>query len=287
MKRLLILLCCFVLGGCAPQAIAPTETERTAVLFSSYVPMWQHAGGTVDITVGESVERGFVPEGTPLVDAGAGKSINVELLLSLNPTRVIYSSDIPAQAEAAALLEKNGIKVQGYRVESYADYREAMLDMAAGNEEVIRRLEALDAQIDAAMERCKGKQDIKILFIRAGSSPASTKAKRAEDHFACAMLEELGCRNIADNAPILLEGLSIEEILREQPDHIFFSMMGAEQASRQNIEQLLQSRPWQGLTAVQEGNVHILPKELFHFKPGERWGDSYAYLADILNGENR
>ena len=284
MKRMLaLLLCLMILGGCAPQA-ANTE-ECVAVLFSSYVPMWQQAGGRVDITVGESVERGFVPEGTPLVDAGAGKSINVELLLSHKPTLVIYSTDIPAQVEAAELLKKSGIEVRGYHVESYEDYRAAMLDMAKGSEKTEQTLSAIDARIAAAKDSCKGKSP-EILFVRAGSSASSTKAKLPEDHFVCAMLEELGCVNIAQNAPILLDGLSMEEILKQQPEHIFFSMMGDETAARQNIEEILKSEPWQALSAVQEGRVHILPKELFHFKPNERWGESYEYLADILSGEN-
>ena len=285
MKRFsALLLCLLILGGCAPQA-ANTQ-ECVAVLFSSYADMWQQAGGRVDITVGESVERGFVPEGTPLVDAGAGKSINVELLLSYKPTLVIYSTDIPAQAEAAELLKKSGIEVRGYHVESYEDYRAAMLDMAKGSEKTEQTLSAIDARIDAAKSSRKDKESPKILFVRAGSSASSTKAKLPKDHFACAMLEELGCTNVAQKAPVLLDGLSIEAILKEQPEHIFFSMMGDETAARQNIDKILKSEPWQALSAVQEGRVHILPKELFHFKPNGRWGESYEYLADILNGEN-
>lgn len=56
------------------------------------------------MTVGESVERGFVPEGTPLVDDGAGKKIDLERLLIEEPDFVICSGDIAAQAETAETL---------------------------------------------------------------------------------------------------------------------------------------------------------------------------------------
>ena len=44
-----------------------------------------------------------------------------------------------------------------------------------------------------------------------------------------------------------------------------------------------QSNPaWAGLTAVANDHYVVLPKELFHYKPNARWGESYAYLAEIL-----
>ena len=55
----------------------------------------------------------------------------------------------------------------------------------------------------------------RILFIRAGSKYSATKAKTAENNFVCVMLKELGTYNIAENAPVLLDGLSQEEILME------------------------------------------------------------------------
>lgn len=100
MKRfllILLLVSAFFITSCEKNNIKTEDQERkTAVLFSSLAEVWIKAGGDVDITVGEAVERGFAKEGTPLVDSGAGKSINIELLLSYKPSLVIYSSDIPA-----------------------------------------------------------------------------------------------------------------------------------------------------------------------------------------------
>ena len=124
----------------------------------------------------------------------------------------------------------------------------------------------------------------RILFIRAGSSARSTKAKTAEEHFACQMLDEMNTYNIAENAKILLDGLSVEEILREDPEMIFITTMGDEAAAIAYVESLFQSSPYNTLTAVREGKYYFLPKELFQYKPNAEWYTAYSYLAELLYG---
>ena len=91
--------------------------------------------------------------------------------------------------------------------------------------------------------------------------------------------------NIADNAPILLDGLSIEEIIDADPDYIFISTMGDEEAAKEYMDSVLAEPTWQSLTAVQTGNYSYLPKDLFQFKPNNRWDEAYAFLAGLLYGE--
>ncbi len=290
MKRsilsLLIAVCLFIIISCTPSPadtpLPKTMPEKTAVLFSSLAEIWLEAGGSVDITVGESIERGFVPEGTPLVDSGAGKTVNAELLLSMNPDFVICSSDIPAQTELVPLLKSAGIPFLSLQVESFGDYVNTLKIFSSITGNTAAYDHALTMQKEIRDILTANASDSSILFIRAGSSASSTKAKCAEDHFACAMLEEFGCYNIADDAPHLLDGLSIEAILLADPDYIFFSLMGSEDAAQSNVEALLSEITWQSLTAVKEGRVHILPKESFHFKPNSRWVEAYSILADLL-----
>lgn len=294
MKRLYLVLFAvllLLLTGCSSETEGiPTAEmpEKTAVLFSSLAEIWLDAGGEIAVTVGETVERGLMPEGTPLVDDGAGKSINLELLISLEPDLVIASADIPAQAEAAQILEDAGIPTLLFRIESFGDYLTALEAMTAitGNTEAYEKGLALQAEIDSVMEDTASMTGKRILFIRAGSTASSTKAKLAEDHFACAMLEEMGCFNIASEAPVLLDGLSMEAVLLADPDYIFFSLMGNEETAAANVRSLLSGETWGQLTAVQEGRATILPKELFHYKPCSRWPEAYRYLADVLAEDN-
>lgn len=262
------------------------KPETVAVLFSSFADLWQLAGGEVDITVGESVERGFVGDDVLLVDDGAGKTIDNELLLSYEPDLVIGSSDIEAQAETVGLCADAGISAAGFRVESFEDYLSVLsiLTEITGDhdayqqngEEVGARIEQMLSDLDFS------EKGYDILFIRAGSQYSSTKAKGTEDNFVCGMLAELGLHNIADDAPVLLDGLSLEEIITADPDYIFISTMGNEDAAKEYMESVFAEDGYRQLTAVAEGNYAFLPKDLFQFKPNARWDEAYQYLIDLV-----
>ena len=69
------------------------------------------------------------------------------------------------------------------------------------------------------------------------------------------------------------------------PDFIFITTMGADDEALASLAEHLQSGPaWAGLTAVKEGRCFVLPKDLFHYKPCERWSESYHQLAEMLYG---
>ncbi len=265
------------------------KPEKVAVLFSSYAEIWQLAGGEVAVTVGESIERGIASEGTPLVDAGAGKSIDAELLLSYAPDFVLCSADLSGQMEAAAVLEDAGVPASAFHVESFEDYLR-MLKICTDILEQPSAYETYGLQVRAEIGRVLEEAQAqkasqggkKILFIRAGSSYNATKAKTPENNFVCQMLSELGAQNIAEQADILLEELSLEEILLQNPDYIFISTMGSEGAAKEYMQSLFAAPGWQELDAVRNGAYAFLPKELFHFKPNARWAEAYAYLAELL-----
>lgn len=264
------------------------KPEKVAVLFSSFADVWKLAGGEVSVTVGESVERGFADKNAVLVDEGAGKTINTELLVDAQPDFVICSADIAAQAEAAELLNNADIPAACFHVDTFPEYLN-MLKICTditGNEEAYQKNGAeVKARIDKMLDELSGRPDKKdILFIRAGSGVSSTKAKTAEDHFAAAMLKEIGARNIAENAPVLLDGLSIEEIIDADPDYIFISTMGSESAAKEYMNAVLEEPAWQSLSAVKNGDYVYLPKDLFQFKPNAKWDKAYQYLIDLAYG---
>lgn len=275
------------------EIVLAKQPQRTAVLFSSFADVWVRAGGETAITVGESVERGFTGEDALLVDRGAGKTIDSELLVSYEPDFVICSADIPAQAELAELLNGAEIPCAQFHVESFEEYLSMLricTDITGDKDayriygtEVGERIE----QIKAAAAKAEGteiSEQPQILFIRAGSGYSATKAKTADNNFVCTMLKELGTYNIAENAPVLLDGLSFEEILMADPEFIFISTMGDEEAARRYMDQVMQEENWQQLDAVKNGRFFYLPKELFQFKPNARWDEAYQYLAEKLAG---
>jgi iron complex transport system substrate-binding protein len=266
------------------KTVSVGKPHRVAVLFSSFAEIWTLAGGEISITVGEAVERGFADETALLVDSGAGKKINTELLLSYLPDFILYSADIPAQAEAAGFIsESMGIPAAGFRVETFSDYLRVLkiCTDVTGNEKAYEVYgEDVLGEIDSIRSCVPAGEEKKILFIRAGETVA--KAKTAEEHFACVMLNELGTYNIAEGAKVLLDGLSVEEVLMQNPEMIFVSSMGNEDAAKRNVEALLSEGAWQTLDAVKNGRIYFLPKDLFQYKPNARWAEAYRYLTEIL-----
>lgn len=264
------------------EVILTEKPEKVAVLFSSLCQVWKNSGGKAYITVGESIERGFCEDSTLLVDSGAGKAVNNELLLSYEPDFVIYSSDVPAQRQTGELLSASGIPSAGIRLDSFDDYLKALEIFCGitGNEHFYKIFgQNTSNDIDFIINQTKKiKTSPKILFIRSGSSQSSCKAKKAEDNFVAKMLEELGCINIADSAPTLVDGLSAEEILINRPDYIFVSLMGDEEAGKNFVQEVFRSDIYKAL----DSEIIFLEKELYQYKPCEDWNLAYRGLAEVL-----
>lgn len=263
-----------------------SKPQRVAVLLSSLAEVWTLSGGKADITVGESVSRGFAAEDAVLVDDGAGKAINTELLINAKPDFVICSADIAAQYEAALLLEETGTPSACFRIESFEDYLRVLSLFCEINENTTAYEKygteiATHVWLMREMARDEGRTS---LFLRAGSTSSSVKAKTSKEHFAARMMTELSVGNIADDAPIIVDSLSVEEIILRDPDFILISTMGDEAAAKRNIEEMFSRPEWKALSAVKEKNYIFLPKELFHYKPNARWGEAYDFLVDFING---
>ena len=178
------------------------KPSRVAVLFSSFADIWVSAGGNVDVTVGESVERGFANSTAILVDSGSGHtSIDMETLIAADVDLVIGTADYACQVEAAQKMNGLGIPSALFRVESFNDYLSVLKtltdvtarpDLYAKNGTDVK--ERID-KIKSAIADCQSVSP-ELLFLRAGSSAKSTKAKSSSDTFAAAMLTELGGKNM-------------------------------------------------------------------------------------------
>ncbi len=265
------------------------KPKKVAVLLSSLADLWITAGGKIDVTVGESVERGIVSNEVTLVDDGAGKTVNTEILIASKPDFVIYSSDIAGQIECAEILKNAGITAAGFNIESFSDYIRVLkisTDILCEPKRYEKYGIKLQEEISHMLSIVKKQsQNIDLLFVRAGSSAKVTKAKTATNNFVCAMLKELGTYNIAEKASILLDGISTEEVLVLNPDFIFYTTMGSESAAVSYMDSLVSDPIWQNLDAVKSDRVYCLPKELFQYKPNSRWAEAYKYLINLLYGD--
>lgn len=266
----------------------PTETpQRVVCLYGSYAEAWILAGGMpVGVTEDAISERDLaLDDSVQLI--GTTKEPNLELIIALEPDLVIATLDLSQQLSACEVLEDAGIPCAAFQVDAWQDYARMMDVFTAltGRRDLYEaQIPAMQADIEATIAGTEGHDAPSVLLLRAFST--GVRAKGA-DNLAGIMLADLGCVNIAESDESIMEELSLEAIIAADPDFIFISVMGGdEEAALEAVDAALGSNPaWQSLTAVQSGHVYVLPKELFHYKPNSRWGESYAYLADLLFGE--
>lgn len=263
------------------------KPERVVSLIGSYAETWVLAGGElVGVTDDVITQRQMdISEETKII--GTVKDPNLEELLSLSPDFVLLSPDIENHIKISETLENLNIAHAFFKVEYFEDYLN-MLDICTditGNKELYEENGLkVQRQIEDVLSKIDKSKEPTVLFIRAFSSGAKAKS---DDNMACKILEDLGTCNIASKHQSLLEDLSIEEIIEEDPDYIFVTTMGDSDKAIEALKKGIQQNPaWNNLSAVKNDRYVILPKELFHYKPNARWGESYEYLAKILYPEN-
>ncbi len=269
----------------------PKEPKRVAALIGSFADVWLLAGGSVCATAEDAWED-FGLDLPDAVNIGGAHSPNLELIFSANPDFVIASASTSSNVEMKETLEAAGITVAYFDVDNFADYL-AMLDICTditGRKDLYERngLE-IQSQIEAIKQdiekRALLEEQRTVLLLRVSSG--SVKAKGSEGTILGEMLADLGCINIADSNASLLETLSVESIIRQEPYRIFVVTMGNDtQKAMDNLDQTMNENPaWGSLEAVAEGRLHLMDSKLFHNKPNADWAVAYEKLSEILCAE--
>ena len=299
MRRIFCLLLTFlILTGCTASpagtaAITFTDDlgysvcleswDRVVSLYGSFGETWLLAGGTLIGTTRDALSERALPLGEDVALVGSVKEPNLEQILALDPDFVILSADTANQVKLHDALTQAGIPHAYYRVDTLQQYL-TMLEQfctMTGREDLYEEKGlAVQQQITDVLEAVRGETPSEVLLLRCYSTGVKAKGT---DNLAGTMLQDLGAQNIADQTDSLLENLSLEAIVAADPAHIFLSTMGSEEAALAYFSEHWACNPaWEGLSAVQNGKVTVLPKALFHYKPNDHWGESYAYLAKIL-----
>ena len=262
------------------------ENPKVVSCYGSFSECWLLSGGTlVGVTDDAVNERGLdLQDDVEIV--GTVKDINLEKTVSLDPDYVILSADITAQASLAENFDMLDIPYGYFRVDSFGDYADMMekfCNVNGKNELYDENVTEVENQIKDITASVSGKNPGTYLLMRVYSTGIKVKT----DNIADRIIKDLGGQSITDKVPSLLTDFSIEEVIRSNPDYIFVLTMGDEKAGEEYFYGMVAANPaWQGLDAVKNGNCRILPKELFHYKPNNRWAESYRYIAEVLYPEN-
>ena len=270
--------------------MAVSEPRRVAALLGSFADVWMLSGGELCAAADDAWEDFGLCLDTA-VNIGGAHSPSLELLLSANPDFVIASSSTASHVEMRETLEAAGITVAYFDVDNFEDYLH-MLSVCTDMTGRKDLYEKNGLQLQQQIEEVKASADLlsqeqrKILLIRAAASVI--KAKGSAGTILGEMLSSLGCDNIADSDTSLLENLSVEAVIKEQPYHIFVVTMGSDtEGAKSALQDMIAENPaWGSLDAVRENRLHFMEKTLFNLKPNARWAESYRILYETLTEKN-
>ena len=271
------------------QEITVNNPQRVVSLMGSFSEIWVLAGGA-DTLVGTShdtVDNRDLGLPDDIAIVGTYQNPNIEEILALNPDLVLLSSETTRTDSHVALkdaLNGAGITAAYFSVTHFEDY----LNMLKICSDITGNPEAYQTNGVAVQERIskiiadnklETAPSVLLMVTYSGGIRA-----QSSDTMTGRMLSDLGCSNILDDYPSMLQDFSVEKIIEVDPDYIFVIPMGNDDAlAQKNLKENVESNPaWNSLTAVVNDQYILLPKDKFLYKPNALWDESYAYLAALL-----
>ena len=268
------------------RTVTVNQPRRVACLLGSFAQIWQLAGGEVIATADDAWDDLSLELSDDCVNLGNTKELSLELLLSSQPDFILASANTRQNLEWMETLESAKIPTAYFDVADFDGYLRLLklcTDITGCSDRYETHGTAVKEQIDDVLKQAEARGSAPtVLSMRASASMVTVK--NSEDNVLGEMLRSLGCVNIADSEKSLLENLSLETILEADPDFIFFVQRGDDtEGMRAYVDNMMQENPaWQQLTAVKEGRLYFMDKNLYNLKPNHRWGEAYEKLEAIL-----
>ena len=298
--RLSVLLGAGILAGCAAQPDASafsTQSEGASDASSS-----TDATSTRVVAASRSLAQMAILAGMPPVgvteDAadldglpadvetvGTPAKPSLEKIVALKPTLVLITAEVPTQKELESSLDSAGIAWRDVDVNGFDDYAThmaALTEMSGRDDLYQANVTDVSDAIAKVEESASDLPQVSYLALLI----SSTKAKVAKsDYFACEIFDNLQMANVAEDDSSL-DDLSVEAIVAADPYYVFVIPRGDEDKAKEAFEQEFESQPaWSSLEASKEGRVDVLPKDLFEYKPNDRWAEAYSHILDIRESQ--
>ena len=271
------------------RTVTVEKAERTAVLIGSFAQIWTLGGGKVVASPDDAWNDLDVDLDEDCINLGKINALSMEKLIASNPDFVLASPNIRQDVSWCDTLDKMGIPVAYFEVFDFNDYLNlfGIVTDITGRKDLYEKYGSdVKSEVDEILSKNRTDSP-KVLCLLA--STQYLKAKNSSSSVMGCMLRDLGCINIADSESSLLENLSIEYILQENPDYIFITQRGDDMEGMMKfVETYFVDHPlWNELDAVKEGRVYFMEKELYNLKPNHRWGEAYRKLQEILLYEEK
>ena len=264
--------------------------ERTAIGFTSLVPVWYCTGGEA-VAVPTLLSKTALPEkARNLPELGGFNTLSTEKIVALSPDLVLLVEKLNSHQRLQQQLASLGIASVCVKYDNYHDFQNLLRIFSKLNgreNDVDSEAVRIEKEVDAIIARtahCPPQRYLVLFAAAAGFSVENDEANTG------AMLKLLHGSNAAGTRKFgrgVRAPFSFEELLLLDPDVIFVVTMGKAPALRKKFEQEIAAQaPWRELKAARAGRVHFLPPELFLYVPGTRFPEAFRHLARLLYPES-
>lgn len=266
-----------------------TSPARTVICYPSLLEIWLDCGG---FPAGMHTPRKADPlppglENVPHV--GSYMHPNMEAVVRLKPDLVILSGMTGRHRAFGELLRKSGIEVLHLKYDNYSDYARiaGIFSSILATRSASTVCGKVQTEVDSIIRRCSGRKgpSFLVLFFNGAEFRAETNRAHAAYIFAA-----LGGRNILNSTGFAVRAerisFSPEELLLKDPDCIFLVPAAKSEALNREAFRKFQENPsMRNLKAVRTNRLHILPSDLFQYKPNHRFPEAFRYAENLLYGK--
>lgn len=258
-------------------SVAPSFTETV------------YAMGAGDRVVGVSNYCHFPKEVDTLPRVGTYLKPNIEAIVRLKPDLVLVHKDQP---EAIAQLKSLGIATLALTNTSLADTFASIRDVGAAlgiTAQASRLEQSIRTRLDA-LRRANAERTPKTLLFVVGRTPGRIEGLVAvgKGSFLNELIEYAGGRNALADSPVTYPRISLEGVLRINPDVLvdmgdMAETVGVTEAHKQEVVKLWQRQS--ELKAVQSKHLYAVAADIF-VVPGPRIAEAAEAFAKMLYPES-
>ncbi len=215
----------------------------------------------------------------PLPSLGGGLDPNLEAVTALRPDLVVVTPDGDLRPTVGRL-EALGVPVFSASSGTVDAFRELALTMGAvlGGEATARAsalVDSLDAGLEQLRRRTADGPRPSVLYLVWHDPPMTTGPGGYLDD----LIRAAGGRSTFDDQPVAWPTVSVEEIVRRNPDWVILAERDPDSGER--LRWIREAPGWRELAAVREGRVAVVESALFN-RPGPRMLEAARTLAAIL-----
>lgn len=213
------------------------------------------------------------PDSARLVpEVGDGLSPNVEAILARRPDLVVLYASANNRA-AAERLRAAGVRTISLKIDRVEHFRRAAALLGRVTGDSARARTVVDS-VDASLERARRATAAlprRTVFWHVWDAPLITIGGGS---YMTQLVEAAGGRNIYGEMPDVSPQVSMEDLLRRDPDAILAGPDGA--------KRIAADPSWQRLRAVRTGQVLVVDPDLVG-RQGPRMGEAALAIARLLH----